>query len=99
MKKAHLDPFGRASGPALRRRRSWDDHHCRLRSAQGWGNVGRPTAAGRNPMATESKDKLITELDRVARETFAYFEGPGRRTDARVDRWQARDVLQHFIYF
>jgi hypothetical protein len=35
----------------------------------------------------------------VARETFAYFDGPGRRTDARVDRWQARDVLQHFIYF
>jgi DinB family protein len=50
-------------------------------------------------MATDSKDKLIADLDRVARETFAYFDGPGRRTDARVDRWQARDVLQHFIYF
>jgi len=50
-------------------------------------------------MAPESKDTLIAELDRVARETFAYFDGPGRRTDARVDRWQARDVLQHFIYF
>jgi hypothetical protein len=45
------------------------------------------------------RDKLIADLDRVARETFAYFDGPGRRTDARVDRWQARDVLQHFIYF
>jgi len=41
----------------------------------------------------------IAALDRVAQETFAYFEGPGRRTDARVDRWQARDVLMHFIYF
>ncbi len=50
-------------------------------------------------MPTESKDTLIAELDRVARETFAYFEGPGRRTDARVDRWQARDVMMHFIYF
>ncbi len=50
-------------------------------------------------MATDSKDELIADLDRVARETFAYFDGPGRRTDARVDRWQARDVLQHFIYF
>ena len=50
-------------------------------------------------MATDTKDELIAELDRVARETFAYFDGPGRRTDARVDRWHARDVLQHFIYF
>src|SRR5262245_37069417 len=50
-------------------------------------------------MATESKDQLISELDRVARETFAWFDGPGRRTAARVDRWQARDILMHFIYF
>jgi len=50
-------------------------------------------------MATQSKDELIGELDRVARETLAYFDGPGRRTDALVDRWQARDVLMHFIYF
>lgn len=41
----------------------------------------------------------IAALDRVARETFAYFGGPGRSTSARVDRWQARDVLMHFIYF
>jgi hypothetical protein len=44
-------------------------------------------------------DAAIAGLDRVARETFDYFAGPGRRTDARVDRWQARDVLMHFIYF
>src|SRR5262245_48499138 len=51
-------------------------------------------------MTTASeKDTLIADLDRVARETLAYFDGPGRRTDARVDRWQARDVLMHFIYF
>ena len=41
----------------------------------------------------------ITAMDRVAQETFAWFAGPGRGTDARVDRWQARDVLMHFIYF
>lgn len=46
-----------------------------------------------------SKDALIAELDRVAQDTFAYFAGPGRATTARVDRWQARDVLMHFIYF
>ena len=41
----------------------------------------------------------ISVLDRVAQETFAYFAGPGRTTTARVDRWQARDVLMHFLYF
>ena len=47
----------------------------------------------------KNKDALIAELDRVAGETLAYFDGPGRRTDARVDRWQARDIMMHFIYF
>ena len=41
----------------------------------------------------------IAAMDRVAQETFAYFTGAGRSTAARVDRWQARDVLMHFIYF
>jgi hypothetical protein len=49
-------------------------------------------------MATD-KDALIQELDRAVTEVLAYFAGPGRTTSARVDRWQARDVLQHFIYF
>jgi hypothetical protein len=42
---------------------------------------------------------LLANLDRVVQDTLAYFEGPGRTTGARVDRWQARDVLMHFIYF
>ncbi len=50
-------------------------------------------------MTTPPKEALLAELDRVAQETFRYFGGPGRSTDARVDRWQARDVLMHFIYF
>src|SRR5438094_8624912 len=41
----------------------------------------------------------LANLDRVVQETMAYCEGPGRATNARVDRWQARDVLMHFIYF
>ena len=41
----------------------------------------------------------IAELDRVARETFKYFGGAGKNTKAKVDKWHARDVLQHFIYF
>ena len=45
-----------------------------------------------------SKDLLAT-LDKVVQDTLAYFQGPGRATRARVDRWQARDVLMHFIYF
>jgi hypothetical protein len=44
-------------------------------------------------------ESLVQALDRVARDVLAYFDGPGRTTGARVDRWQARDVLQHFIYF
>jgi hypothetical protein len=51
-------------------------------------------------MATQpSKEALVAELDRVVRETLSYFEGAGRVTAARVDRWHARDVLMHFIYF
>jgi hypothetical protein len=48
---------------------------------------------------TSSKEGLLANLDRVAQETFAYFGGAGRTNPARVDQWQARDVLQHFIYF
>ena len=45
------------------------------------------------------KEVLIADLDRVVQDTLAYFAGPGRVTNARVDRWQVRDVLMHFIYF
>ncbi len=45
------------------------------------------------------KDALLASLDKVVQETLAYFDGPGRATQARVDRWQARDVLMHFLYF
>jgi hypothetical protein len=45
------------------------------------------------------KEALLATLDRAVLDTLAYFEGPGRATDARVDRWRARDVLMHFIYF
>jgi len=46
-----------------------------------------------------TKEALLAELDRVAQQTFAYFDGAGRTSTATVDRWQARDVLMHFIYF
>lgn len=45
------------------------------------------------------KDALIQDLDRAVQEALAYFGGAGRTSTARVDQWQARDVLQHFIYF
>jgi hypothetical protein len=51
-------------------------------------------------MATEpSAVELLNNLDSVVKETLSYFDGPGRTTTARVDQWQARDVLMHFIYF
>ncbi len=50
-------------------------------------------------MTTPSINELLDKLDRVVHDTLAYFDGPGRATSARVDQWQARDVLMHFIYF
>ena len=50
-------------------------------------------------MTAASKDALVNGLDEAVREVLAYFEGAGRTSSATVDRWQARDVLQHFIYF
>jgi hypothetical protein len=46
-----------------------------------------------------AKEALLADLDKVVRDTLAYFEGPGRATSARVGDWQGRDVLMHFIYF
>jgi hypothetical protein len=46
-----------------------------------------------------STDAAIANLDRVVQETLAWFAGAGRTSTAKVDRWHARDVLQHFIYF
>jgi hypothetical protein len=48
---------------------------------------------------TASTEALIANLDKVAHEVLEYFAGPGRVSGARVDRWQARDILMHFIYF
>jgi hypothetical protein len=50
-------------------------------------------------MAPVSGEAPLAKLNAVVQETLAYFEGPGRSTSARVDRWHARDVLMHFIYF
>ena len=41
----------------------------------------------------------LADLDDVVNGTLAYFDEPGRTGEARIDRWQARDVLMHFIYF
>jgi hypothetical protein len=41
----------------------------------------------------------LANLDDVVNRTLAYFDGPGRTSEARIDQWQARDVLMHFIYF
>src|SRR6266545_5390477 len=48
---------------------------------------------------TASTEALIANLDKVANEVLEYLAGPGRVSGARVDRWQARDIMMHFIYF
>jgi hypothetical protein len=50
-------------------------------------------------MPSPDKTALIETLDRAVRDVLAYFDGPGRTSAAKVDQWQARDVLQHFLYF
>ena len=45
------------------------------------------------------KQALVEKLDAAVREVLAYFDAAGRVSMAKVDKWQARDVLQHFIYF
>ena len=50
-------------------------------------------------MTTTDRDVVIQNLDRVVNDVLAYFAGPGRTSTAKVDRWQARDILQHFLYF
>ncbi len=50
-------------------------------------------------MTTPPADALLADLDRVVQDALAYLAGPGRATSARVDKWQAREVLMHFIYF
>jgi hypothetical protein len=49
--------------------------------------------------AATPNEAAIAELDKVAQDVLAFFSGPGRTSSARVDRWQAREVLMHFIYF
>ena len=46
-----------------------------------------------------SKEAPLANLDKVVLDCLAYFDGPGRASSARVDQWQARDVLMHFLYF
>ena len=50
-------------------------------------------------MAASDRTALIETLDRAVHDVLAYFDGPGRTSSAKVDQWQARDVLQHFLYF
>ena len=51
-------------------------------------------------MATEqSKEQLIAELEHSVRDTLSYFEGPGRASAARIDRWGAWEVLAHLSYW
>jgi hypothetical protein len=46
-----------------------------------------------------SAGELIATLEQAVAETLAFFEGPGRDSDVRIDRWGAREVLAHFPYW
>lgn len=51
-------------------------------------------------MTTErTRNDLIAALADAVRDTLGYFEGPGRSTNARIDRWGAWETLAHFPYW
>src|SRR5712692_1196571 len=50
-------------------------------------------------MAEQTKDDLITELERSVQDTLAYFDGLGQQTKTRIGNWGAREVLAHFAYW
>ena len=49
--------------------------------------------------ADQARGSLIRELEIAVEETLAYFQGPGQRSAARIDRWGAWEVLAHFPYW
>ena len=39
--------------------------------------------------AQQSTDELLAALESAVQETLSFFEGPGRTSAARIDRWGA----------
>ncbi len=50
-------------------------------------------------MTAQSREQLIAELEAAVNETLAWFVGPGRASQTRVDRWGAWEVLAHLPYW
>lgn len=48
---------------------------------------------------TERREALIAELETAVHDTLAWFEGPGRSSQTRIDRWGAWEVLAHLPYW
>lgn len=50
-------------------------------------------------MKVARRDELIADLEAAVNETLAWFEGPGRASQTRIDRWGAWEVLAHLPYW
>jgi len=50
-------------------------------------------------MTAQHRDQLIAELEAAVNETLAWFEGPGRASQARIERWGVWEVLAHLPYW
>ena len=48
---------------------------------------------------SQDNERLLQEVDSVVQEAFAWFEGPGLTSQARVDQWGAWEILAHFLYW
>ncbi len=48
---------------------------------------------------TQGRDQLVAELEAAVNETLAWFTGPGRVSQTRIERWGAWEVLAHLPYW
>ncbi|MEK7214842.1 MAG: hypothetical protein AAB289_04535 [Chloroflexota bacterium] len=47
----------------------------------------------------KTKDQLIAGLQTSFERVLAYYEGPRAASPVKVDQWDARDTLAHFIFW
>ncbi len=50
-------------------------------------------------MSQTNMEDLITQLEQAVEEGLAYLEGAAAGTSPQVDRWSAKEVLAHMVYW
>lgn len=47
----------------------------------------------------KTKDQLIADLQAAFQQVLSFYAGPNAGSKAKVDQWDARDTLAHFIFW